>query len=449
MPAPPTLSISLNSLATLLAQRLGIVSATDFWSIPELVTYLRQAIREFQVLTGFWRSSAQLQAAASTTWYDLSAATPTCAYTVLDTDILAQVGYQLLEYSGTQAAFINTQQFSIAQASAALDQRREEILGDTRMVVTDYQPPPFASAPQGRIALANSIIQIHRVDWQDQPSSQWGVIERTDEIQAYGFSYAWPLYSTGALGYSTGVTPPFNLQFIPAPQNGGQLDILATICDPYAFVAGSPVKLGIPDDSTWALAWGVLASMLTQDAQSRDYMRADYALQRFRSALAILKVWPCVLQAKINNLPVQPSPMNAVDNWMPNWRNMAPTTPQAIGVAGRNLLALAPMAPGPQNIALDLIGNSPASLGQYVTLQIPGDIVTALLDNAQHLACFKEGGEEFAATMPLYRNFVNVAEKYVMRQMAEAIDFEALRATTMIENADAPYEVQPEEEAVA
>ena len=139
--------MTITNLESLLAQRLGLSSGTDFWNLAELGIYIRQAIREFQVLTGYWRQTVQLTTAAGIPYYDLHA-NGAIPFTVLDTDILAQVGFHLLEYSGAEANYINTGQFSIGTVAAAFDQRREEVIGEAWMVVSWL--PGVPGHPAGR-----------------------------------------------------------------------------------------------------------------------------------------------------------------------------------------------------------------------------------------------------------------------------------------------------------
>src|ERR1700728_2193613 len=447
MPGPPAVTVSISSLTTLLAQRLGAnLAGQDFWVTAELDLYVRQAIREFQVLTDYWRNKITLPAAANTPFYDLHAlgAIP---YTVNDTDILAQVGYHLLEYDGTQPNFINTLQFTQGAATAAFDQRREEMLGETRLVVTQYAGnAPGPTPPASRIVLSSGVIQIHRAEWFDAISSAWNLLNRTDELGAYGWSYQWAgTPATDPQAYSVAVTRPFQVQLIPPPSNPGQVGLLITACNPYTFT-GTPQLINIPDDSAYALPWGILASMLNQDAQSRDYPRAMYAQKRFRDALTVLKSWPCVMNAYPAGIQYLPSTLFALDHWQAGWRNVTPGQPNVVAVAGRTLVVLSPAPSAASNIPLDCVVNSPASVAsRTATFDLAGDIVTAILDNGQHLACLKLQGEEFEATVPLYNEFLTVAEEYADRERSQSINWNALRGVVEEEKAEVPYESEPVE----
>ena len=77
----------------------------------------------------------------------------------MDLDILNQVGYHLLEFDGTQSSPINTQQFVIDALTTAFSLRRQEILGETRLVVQEYAgnapgPPPGT----GRLTLSSGCL---------------------------------------------------------------------------------------------------------------------------------------------------------------------------------------------------------------------------------------------------------------------------------------------------
>lgn len=449
MPGPPAVTVSIASLNTQLAQRLGANPAgQDFWGIAELDLYIRQSIREFNVLSDFWRQRVTLSTSPNTPFYDLHTISGSpIPYTVNDTDILAQVAYHLIEYDGTQANFINTLQFAIGSLTAAFDQRREEILGEARLVVTEYPGSALAPPdPSGRVVLSTGLLQIHRVDWFDNASSTWNVLERTDELGASGWSYRWPLTPGNIpVGYSVALTPPPSIQIIPPPVNTGTLDMLITAANPYLF-SGSPQLINIPDDAAYALPWGILASMLNQDAQSRDYRRAMYCQKRFRDALTILKTWPCVMNSYPGGVQYLPSALFHLDNWQNGWRNLTHAQPTVVALGGRNLVALSPVPDAVYNIALDLVGNSPASVSNRAsTFTLPADVITAILDNGQHLASLKMQGAEFEATVPLYNEFLEIAKQYADRERAQSINWEALKGVVTEEQADVPYEEQPVE----
>ena len=96
------------------------------------------------------------------------------------------------------------------------------------------------------------------------------------------------------------------------------------------------------------------------------------------------------------------------DAYHPNWEQTWPSGDPQIVVGGMDLVALAPfvVAPvAPVGGVLTLVGNAPVPTTDSTTVQLSRDAVDAILAYAQHLAMFKCGGAEFAATLPLLDQF--------------------------------------------
>ena len=429
--------MTISDLTSLLAGRLGInLFGIDYWATAELEYHVRNAIREFQVLTDYWRSRLRLQVTANDVFYDLHASL--IPRTVRDTDILAQVGYHLLEYAGS-GPYVSTSQFDIGMVQAALGQQSDRMLGETRLTITS-QTLPGPSPTISRMTLNPSVIQIHRAEWQDTQSGQWSLLDRTDDISAFGFSFGWPQHSTIPLAYAVSATPPFQVDLIPPPSAVGILSLLVTTSQGYT---GAPATLKLCDDSTFALPWAVMASVLRQDSQSRDFQRADYARQRFEAALGVLKTFPCVLQSWPEGIQQPTSTLFDLDHWQSGWRNRR-GAPEQVVLGGRNLVAVSPTPDARYDVPLDCIGNSPASGSSGASFSCADDIVTALVDNAYHAATFKLAGPEFLGTIGSYQAFLAVAQSYASRERAEAINWKQLQGVTELENKQVPYELVTE-----
>lgn len=81
-------------------------------------------------------------------------------------------------------------------------------------------------------------------------------------------------------------------------------------------------------------------------------------------------------------------------------------------------------APPPQTFSLTatVIQNAPVPTAPADCLLLTQDVYEAILDEAQHLAAFKMGGEEFLATMPLHQSFMLAAAVYSSK-LAEMGEF--------------------------
>jgi hypothetical protein len=62
----------------------------------------------------------------------------------------------------------------------------------------------------------------------------------------------------------------------------------------------------------------------------------------------------------------------------------------------------------------------------------------AILDEAEHLACFKKGGAEFEASISLHKSFLATAKRWDTRNRIEGIFPATLRSDTPREEIQQP-----------
>ena len=62
----------------------------------------------------------------------------------------------------------------------------------------------------------------------------------------------------------------------------------------------------------------------------------------------------------------------------------------------------------------------------------------AILDEAEHLACFKKGGEEFMASMSLHKSFLATAKRWDTRNRMQGIFATTLRSDVPREDVEQP-----------
>jgi hypothetical protein len=212
--------------------------------------------------------------------------------------------------------------------------------------------------------------------------------------------------------YSVAATPPITMQLAPIPGNGW-LE-LETV-DAGAALTLNGVTLGIPDDWVWALKWGVLADLLSRDAEAKDAERAAYCEQRYRAAVEAAGLYPSVIQLFVNNIRVPVNSVFDMDAYSGNWEDGTSNYPTIGGIMGRNLLALYPSPTGYETVVADMVAPIPIPTSDGDTLQIPPDVIPVLLDYAQHLASFKMGGDEFNVTAQQFKNLIIAAAEYNSR----------------------------------
>jgi hypothetical protein len=179
----------------------------------------------------------------------------------------------------------------------------------------------------------------------------------------------------------------------------------------YAGLPFSPPTVnlvGIPDDWTPALIYGALADVLANAPDGRDALRAKYCLSRYEQLKKAMVTLPWLIRASVESLAVDTPGFLAMDSQLQNWEQNQSITDPTIVVGAVDLVALAPfvVTNGPTvSSVLTLVGNAPVPTSDATPIQLSKDGVDAVLNYAQHIASFKQGGEDFALTLPLYEQF--------------------------------------------
>jgi hypothetical protein len=219
--------------------------------------------------------------------------------------------------------------------------------------------------------------------------------------------------------FSRITTQPVTLELIPPPAGVGQID-LVTVKTGAALDTSTSVPLGIPDEFAWVVKWGALSDLLGSEGQGRDVERAAYCEIRWRQGVSLAREYPSILAGRIMDVPVQVSPLHAHDAYDYNWENSAEAAPDTLYQLGRNLLVASPIPDGVYGLALDVVRPAPIPSGGQA-VQVGQEVIDTLLDYAQHIAAFKQGGEEFKVTLRHAENIIRQAMAHNQRLRGMAI----------------------------
>jgi len=107
-------------------------------------------------------------------------------------------------------------------------------------------------------------------------------------------------------------------------------------------------------------------------------------------------------------------------------------------VGGIDLYAVSPVPNDSLSISLMVVANAPIPANDDADIQVPRDVMDAILSEAQHLALFKMGGEEFISSVKLHEEFVKLALKTNSRLQESGIF-----ATTIRPPVDRQEQEQP------
>ena len=421
-----------------------------FWQNAELGLYITEALRTWNALTSYWRGDFLFSTAAGQTWYDLTDQTQMPLtlrpYTVLDTDIYSMIQYRLLE-PGTPPLTINSLQFTADDIVQAVQRRLNELLAITGCTITRSS----VGAVNGRITLNDSVIDVRRIAYLYQfPVSpgvtqpQASVLFEDDTYAESSYNYYYTVTPAGIpLAYIQSTLPPINFDVDRPPAYAGSYELL-TVNAGRTLDALVPGTLGMPDDWTHLLTWGALADLLGRESNAKDSFRAGYCETRYRMGLQLLQQAPALLALRLNNLVLQIDSTRAGDLYNNTWQNQAPAQPQFAYHAGLNLVALTPTpdlggslygvglygvgayaSSVPYSLMATVVENAPIPATDGAFMQVGRDDLDCIIDYAQHLASFKMGGAEFAATTAHLKRFFAQAANYnsKLAEIAEYTSF--------------------------
>ena len=410
-----------------LANRLNDPSSV-FWGDAEKGLYLAMAMRMFNCLTAFWvaeQNSAVVLPAPS--WYRSDGAGLPRARTLSDTDIYTQLQYMLLE-PATGGTWTGTNQFNMPQFAQALQGRRDEVcqIGATDMVEIALPITPGTN----RVMLPDNTLDVFRVRYVPAPNltppQAAATLQRGDGESFRVFTPSTVQTTAAPLRWDTTTGPPLGLTLDSNTPVPATLYVLTMQAEPSpAPPAATP--LGLPDDWTWIVLFGAMFDLLSTQEESKDLQRAQYASQRYEKGLELIKNAPWLLEARINDIDVDSPSVLSRDRFNYEWQANPNAFPGVV-TGGMDLYAISPTPTSTSSVTLVVVGNAPTPVNGNDEIQVPRDVMNALLDYAEHMALFKRGGPEFQQSMALYESFLGTADRWKSRYLGSGPFADTLRS---------------------
>ena len=390
-------------------------SGMVFWISDELDRYLNEALRVWNCLTQWWtvKYVTTLNPPLLANWQSTNVIGSPRQRNRTDTDIYSFIEYQLLE-PASGGTWTGTPQFAIADLQQAVQRRQDEVLQTTACSMLDISS--LGITPNSNtVTLPDNVLDVRRVRYV--PATGFGspqTLERSDTLAFQRFSPSYQQTTASPLRWDILAGPPLTLTFdalAPVPNNLQILTMQAgTVLAPPA-----DTPLQVPDDWTWVIKYGALYDVLSEDNECKDQERANYCRQRYLEGLQLMIQMPWCLQAWVNEFPVDVVSLAAADRFNYEWQSRATAYPGLV-VGGIDLWALSPAPVSLTSVTMLLVGNA---ILQMVTdadqVQVPRDVMDAILDEAQHIAAFKHGGLEFSETSALHKSFVDCAMRWNSR----------------------------------
>jgi hypothetical protein len=417
--------LTLSQAKAALAQRLADPNMV-FWTAAELTLYIQEALRNYNAFVSLWNQDYALNLGPVITqnWYQLSSIS---GYprerTVTDVSLFTIMAYHLLELPamagggygfnygfnyGIGSNGVATGQFTLDMFAAALQRRRDEIIQLTACNLA--QLDVVAAANVRRTNLPDNVLEPIRnrfvpADPDVDPSTLW----RDDNL---AFQYFQPGYlqNQSKIGqafpsaYSVITGPPLAIDVDFVPPSPGVYDLIVLESGPVLAPPASTI-LGLPDDWCWLAKWGALSDLLAMESEATDIPRAQYCLERYKEGLKLMAKSPWLLMGNLDGVPTDTVAVTEMDQFAAEW-DSNPNAPECLVTAGTDFLALSPIPTGNKAAGLTVVGNAPIPVDDADFVQVSRDTWDIILDKAQSLAAFKQGGQEFAQSIELEKNFI-------------------------------------------
>lgn len=418
----PYTEANLTNLSADLAASLGDPDQR-FWTITELKSLVREALRTWNAFTAYWRERRTFNTTTNENFYDLSVVgspTPVLSTASDLAFLINDLQFALLEpyFSFTSpsewAHFPTSGQFTSEEIFSALTRAVAQFNFDTGVML--FKEPDVALSPlSGFLTLPEKVCDVRRVGIRDSLNFRWR-LGRQDEYETQHRRNPDDLFTPGTPeGYSFILTPQPGIRLLPSPSMLGVAEIISIRSD-----------LVPPLDLAWAVKWLALHHLLSQDGQSRDHYRASYCLKRYKDVLPLARLLPSYMIGYINGRPAPIGAISDEDSWNPGWPNDTASAPTSFLSLGWNLLALSPRPnAGPYSIVLD--GVVQATVPEVDPIQIAQEHLGPILGYAKHVALFKLGGGEFAQSQHLWERFFDAAVEYSSKLAAESKNFQLMR----------------------
>lgn len=429
-----------------LALRLGD-SHNKFWSSEELGVYLIDALRTWGASTMCFRDRGYFPTVSGQSFYDPTdllvdgTGVQLLDKTITNRNLINELQYHLIESVNdwdVSSSWNGTEMFSMGDLTEAVQRRRNQFLLETGQIqsVTKYA----ATAGDEKISLPDDTIDIRRVAWIDLTSagveSTYTGLWRTDDFQLSQFSVGWNLTPDVPISYAVTTVPETFIRVSPPPIASGKIHVLSvnsgSDLDP-----DTGIELGIMNNWTHVVKWGALADLLSRDGPSKDEDRAKYCEERWRDGLKLAQIMSTILSAQINGNYIQICSLFDLDAAYPNWQSTS-GSPEVIALSGASQIGLYSVPDGVYSIVLDVVRNSIVPTLDEDYIQVGREYLDTILDYAQHLAAFKQGGKEFLESVELYKRFLTAASRYNDRLSANAHMLEALSDNISKEESQRP-----------
>ncbi len=412
---------TLGQLTQALSNRLSDPGL--FWTPSEQQSYIIEALRTWQAFSASYSTRINIPTTPNAFFYNLFELAPQLTPTITDRDIIVQLEQHLMEPINP-VGWSGSEQFNYSQLVQSIQKRRDQFFLQTGLHLRESTiagPSPGS----GTVALDDKVIDVRRAMWIPTESQIFNILWRADPITLTGGNPSWLIDPDVPYDYSVYPELPVILQVSPPPSDNGSINLLTIDSGDNLDPADHATILGIPDDLSWVVKFGALADLFSVSGPGQDLSRAKYCESRWQDGIKLARITNYVKFGYLDGYPLFIDSIAELDMGNPDWVSTI-ATPEFLGTAG-NIICVSPVADNqPHSMAMDITPNFPVPSTPNGFVQIGKEVLSVIVDYAEHLASIKEGAAEISDTSELYKNMIRLAATQNDRFRAIAQNFDVM-----------------------
>ena len=373
--------------------------------LAEMQDYLAEALRIWNVITGFHTSTATVASVANQIFYTTTQVTAT----ITEQAILNVMQRHMLE-TPNNGASLSSDIWTIGEWVDYLNDRAFLFRRLGLVLNNDTFSTVIGTSQYNLLTQVSTVLlKVHRVAWLNATGVSFGLARRP--LSEYdNLLPSWvDTNDTPEAWLPTEEGSDDIIEVVPAPIAAGTLDV-TSMQEPTTLpqVADGTI-LGAPTDFTPYIKWGALAEILKKEGQGHDPVRAAYCEQRFQEGLILAAFFNPVHTIRFGSEPLVKTDLFDLDNGNDGWQGQS-TTPEFWFPYGATQVGVNPAhLAGGTNFTILGIRDAVIPASDPTSVDISEDHVKVIVGYAQHLAAFKQGGGEFKASIKLFTEFLGAA----------------------------------------
>jgi hypothetical protein len=365
-------------------------SSKVFFTDFELRRNIREALRIWNILTGWNRYVGSFNTTSGVAFYHLPTQFPDhLGSTVTAHEIIGDMQLRLMEPYEPIASTGISEMFTHADLVRALQQKRNRYYAETNSNIIQ-QMPIFVNAGDGIVELPDNVISITRAVWRTSDNKYYRLTS-TDEATSTSFLPSWRQTANIPRHYSVAAQPQLTVQLIPPPSASGELLLFCNKTGDNIDTTVSQV-LGPHDDIAWGIGWGALETLLLRDGIGRDPERAQMCGQMYSLSIELAKSLPMVLGVSINDVMIPPTALKMLDTMKAGWEGGNTGAPMFPALM-EDWLAIYPVPDDIYNVSVSMVRRSPTPLPAD-SIELGREQLAAVVGWARQLCAFKQEGSQ-------------------------------------------------------